>query len=697
MHRRIISAILVAFLTVVCSPDLIKGQSIDSLLYLIDNDLIEDDAERYDLLCQVIKDIEDPESRIRYCDQAIELAQKLDILPALPYHEKGEAYLDSDQYASALEYLLQAASYYEENDNIAGLGRAYNLIADTYGKQGNRENEKLYLQNAIESFERGKDSIGLVYALHNFGYSNYRMGQYDTALVICTESLDLLKKLNHPFAYFVCLGNLGLVYSGLTDFDKAEEYLLTAIDTLAGLGDDFYVPEFMNGYANILQQKGDIEQAITYAFRALKITDNLNFKRDASRLLARLYEISGRYDSAYYYQSIFIVANDSIENFESVQDMANLRTAYEVGKKQAEVDVLEKIKMRNTIIIIGLVIIIFLAIGLVTSYNNNLKRSRKLTRALEERRILLVNQSSELKEKNNEILRANEELTVLNEAISKQNEQILEANEELTVLNEAISRQKNEILDSITYAKKIQAALLPPEQYFHEILNDVFILFKPRDIVSGDFFWIKHVNQYVILAAADCTGHGVPGAFMSLLGISFLNEIVLRREITQANQVLNELRKQIRNSLRQHGQAEESKDGIDMAVCVIDEKNNALQYSGANNPLYLIRDKNGAPELTEFKADRMPLGYYPGRFNTFTNKDIPLEYGDVFYLFSDGFVDQKGGKNNKKFMSKNFKDLLIEIHQEPMREQKNILDKTITDWMGDNSQIDDILVIGVRV
>ena len=239
--------------------------------------------------------------------------------------------------------------------------------------------------------------------------------------------------------------------------------------------------------------------------------------------------------------------------------------------------------------------------------------------------------------------------------------------------------------------------MLPPEQYFHEILNDVFILFKPRDIVSGDFYWIKQVNQYVILAAADCTGHGVPGAFMSMLGISYLNEIVQRREITQANQVLNELRKQIRNSLRQHGQPEESKDGMDMALCVIDEKNKTLQYSGANNPLYLIRDKNGTPELTEFKADRMPLGYYQGRFKTFTNNDIQLEYGDVFYLFSDGFVDQKGGKDDKKFLSKNFKKLLLEIHQEPMREQKNILDKTITDWMGDTSQIDDILVIGVRV
>jgi len=283
------------------------------------------------------------------------------------------------------------------------------------------------------------------------------------------------------------------------------------------------------------------------------------------------------------------------------------------------------------------------------------------------------------------------------EVLEKQNLDLKEQKEEIQSQNELLNERDEETKDSLNYAVKIQAALLPPEQYCHEILNDVFILFKPRDIVSGDFYWIKHVNQYVILAAADCTGHGVPGAFMSILGMSFLNEIVQRREITQANQVLNELRKQIRNSLRQHGQPEESKDGIDMALCVIDEKKRTLQYSGANNPMYLIRNNDGTPELTEYKPDRMPLGYYQGKFKPFTNKDIQLEFGDVIYLFSDGFVDQKGGTDGKKFLSKNFKELLEAIHEEPMQDQKRIMDKTITKWMGNYPQVDDVLVIGVRV
>ena len=331
---------------------------------------------------------------------------------------------------------------------------------------------------------------------------------------------------------------------------------------------------------------------------------------------------------------------------------------------------------------------------MVFQLRENEKLKEKVNRELETK---VRERTKEINGQKEEIEAQRDEIESQRDEIEAQRDEVESQRDQLKDQRDLLVTQKREIIDSITYARKIQSALMPPEQYFHEILNDVFILFKPRDIVSGDFYWIKQVNKYVVLAAADCTGHGVPGAFMSMLGMSYLNEIVQRREITQANQVLNELRKQIRNSLRQHGQLEESKDGIDMALCVIDEKDRVLQYSGANNPLYLIRYKNGTPELTEFKADRMPLGYYQGKFKPFTNKNIQLEFGDVFYLFSDGYVDQKGGAEGKKFLSKNFKKLLLEIHEEPMQDQKQILEKTITDWMGDNSQIDDILVIGVRV
>jgi serine phosphatase RsbU (regulator of sigma subunit) len=172
---------------------------------------------------------------------------------------------------------------------------------------------------------------------------------------------------------------------------------------------------------------------------------------------------------------------------------------------------------------------------------------------------------------------------------------------------------------------------------------------------------------------------------------------VQRREITRSDQILNELRKQIKFSLRQHGKADEAKDGIDLALCVLDLRNMNLQFSGANNPMYLIRDVDEVPELKEIKPDRMPIGYYHSKDRAFAKHELQLQIGDTFYLFSDGFMDQKGGKDNKKFLSKNFKKLLLEIHDQPMNDQRETLERTLSEWMGNHAQVDDILVMGVRV
>ena len=324
------------------------------------------------------------------------------------------------------------------------------------------------------------------------------------------------------------------------------------------------------------------------------------------------------------------------------------------------------------------------------TFKKNINLTLNLEKIVKARTKTIDEQKTILEKQNLDVLRQKEE-------IQHQNEVLNQRNEEIEAQRDFAHKQNEEITDSINYAKRIQSAMLPPEPYISELLNENFILYKPRDIVSGDFYWIKQVNQYIIIVAADSTGHGIPGAFMSILGIGYLNEIVQRRELTQANLVLNELRKQIKNSLRQHGRRDESKDGMDMALCALDLKNRTMQFAGANNPLYLIRGVGAEAKLTEYKPDRMPIGYYDGQDTPFTNHNLKLEPGDTFYLFSDGFVDQKGGTANKKFMSSRFRDLLLGIQDQTMHDQKLILDKTLSDWMGTNSQIDDILVIGVRV
>ena len=266
-------------------------------------------------------------------------------------------------------------------------------------------------------------------------------------------------------------------------------------------------------------------------------------------------------------------------------------------------------------------------------------------------------------------------------------------NIELAKQRDTIAEQNKHITDSIMYASRIQHAILPPQEIIANNVPEHFILFKPRDIVSGDYYWMTQIDDTIIVTAADCTGHGVPGAFMSLLGITFLNEIVHEQRITSPHTILNELRQRIKDSLNKGNTGESYKDGMDMAVCLINKSNYKLSYAGAYNSLYLIRNK----KLTEIKADKMPVGLSDKMDVPFQLHNWQLEKGDSFYMFSDGYADQFGGPRNKKFMSKSFKKLLVSIEHHDMTNQKEILNNTINDWMGTNEQVDDILIIGIRM
>lgn len=257
---------------------------------------------------------------------------------------------------------------------------------------------------------------------------------------------------------------------------------------------------------------------------------------------------------------------------------------------------------------------------------------------------------------------------------------------------EIVEHKNEEIMDSIKYAQRIQKALLPPAEILDESNNDHFILFKPRDIVSGDFYWFRNIGDFAVVVAADCTGHGVPGAFVSMLGMAFLNEISVEINEVQANDILNRLRALVIKSLRQTGKEGESKDGMDIALYVIDRKNMKLQFAGANNPLILIR--NG--EIIQVKGDRMPIGYHLV-MDDFKNNELEIEKGDMLYTFSDGYQDQFGGDDGSKFKIKKLKQLMVEIYEKPTEEQHKIFDDTIENWKGTEEQIDDILLIGVRI
>jgi serine phosphatase RsbU (regulator of sigma subunit) len=276
--------------------------------------------------------------------------------------------------------------------------------------------------------------------------------------------------------------------------------------------------------------------------------------------------------------------------------------------------------------------------------------------------------------------------------------QIEQKNEQITKQRDQIAIKKEEITDSINYAERIQTAVLPDVNLLKQFISHQFIIYKPKDIVSGDFYWFTSTDQYFIIAAADCTGHGVPGAFMSMLGVTLLNEIVVNKNITDASGILNELRLGIKKSLRQEGQFNEQKDGMDIALCVINHDKKSLQYAGANNPLYLIRKDESSKEYQffEFKADRMPIGIFPKDHISFKQQDIKLNMRDRIYIFSDGFVSQFGGVKGSKFKSNNLKNLLLSVQDQNMEKQKLIIEQSLEEWKGSYDQVDDILLIGME-
>jgi serine phosphatase RsbU (regulator of sigma subunit) len=292
--------------------------------------------------------------------------------------------------------------------------------------------------------------------------------------------------------------------------------------------------------------------------------------------------------------------------------------------------------------------------------------------------------------------------------VKERTEEIERSKEKIEEQRDIAYRQKKEILDSISYAQRIQQAVLPSQQFAEDLLLDYFILYRPRDIVSGDFYWMKKINNYVAVVAADCTGHGVPGAFMSMLGSSFLNEIVTRRSMDSAAQILNRLRNKVKQSLHQEGKEGEQKDGMDIALLIIDSETLELQYSGAYNPLYIIRANKGIDlnnegidieqryEFIQLKADRQPIGIHLHE-RDFTNHVFQLQSGDNLYSFSDGYVDQFGGETGEKFKNKRFRDLLLSIQGKTMTEQKQILEHAFMRWKRDLAQIDDVLVMGIQI
>ncbi len=375
----------------------------DSLLTILNNKSVGNETIRYNILCKIAENSADAEDILKYSELAIILAKRLHVSIARPTIFKGVGYLQAGKLSMALESFMHAAEAYKTEDNTIGLATAYSYISSVYISQQNHNNATLYLKKAIEIFSIKKDSIRLASALHNLGYEYYRVDQYDSALSLFLKTSEIYNKLRRGEEYAYCIGNAGLVYSREMQSEKAEVFLLKAIEILNQYGDEPAIAEYMIEYANLLQQKGKINLAIRYAKKSYAAADKNKsdeLMRDAAYRLAQLYRSVKNYDSAYYYLTMFVNYSDSIRNYKTIQEMADLRTEFEVSQKQKEVDLLEKEKAIQRIVIGALILILLLAGGLIFVYYKSLRRAQKFSAILDERHKLLEQQSSELKQIN---------------------------------------------------------------------------------------------------------------------------------------------------------------------------------------------------------------------------------------------------------------------------------------------------------
>jgi serine phosphatase RsbU (regulator of sigma subunit) len=283
---------------------------------------------------------------------------------------------------------------------------------------------------------------------------------------------------------------------------------------------------------------------------------------------------------------------------------------------------------------------------------------------------------------------------VLEQKVVERTEEVVKQKEEIELKTKELEILFKQVTDSIHYAKRIQEAILPPNNLVKQILPESFVLYKPKDIVSGDFYWIDKKKDWCYFAAVDCTGHGVPGAFMSIVGYNLLKDILKNTDSTQPSIIMDKMNDGVANTLHTNTTSgKQTKDGMDMTLCALNYNTLELQFSGAYNPLYIIRGN----ELIQYKADKFPVGMFIGEKQNFTNHSIQLQKGDSIYIFSDGYADQFGGPRGKKFMAGNFRQLLSDVSKLPIERQKTMLNQTIEEWRGNLEQVDDILIIGVKV
>lgn len=610
---------------------------------------------------------------------------------AITHNNLGNIYLQIELNDKAIFHFKEASKYLNLGKNSNEAGKLFGRLGNFYLQREYYKDAEQYYKQAIEYFDKANNLRGIIIATQNLGVIEKRRKNYSKAIEYYDKSLASYESIGFEVGVGQCLANIGNIYTETKEYDKALRHLYDALNLFKKTNQITDEVLCYSEIAEIYKIQKNYSKALETISEAELLLDSLP-KNNGLRLnildqLQSIYKGTGNTEKAYSYLLDYKDLNDSINKSMLNNKIESFRIQYEVEQKDRSLKLMLlenelkdfQLKRKSVfqifyLIVIGLSILVILS--LIYLFISKKRANQEL--------IL----------KNNEISQQKEEIEAQREEIETQRDD-LEIQRSLAVQQrDEITRQKKNITDSILYAKHIQTALLPNALEVNEVIPNGFIFFKPLDIVSGDFYWLNNINGKRIIAVADCTGHGVPGAFMSVMGINFLNSLVIEQGKVDAGLVLTDLNDYVIKALSHADSHLQDKDGMDISICCIDLSTLEMNYACAKVKVIIYR--NG--EIIQLDSHSFSIGKTPFLdIIKFTSNSFQLQKGDVVYMMTDGYTDQFGGKERTKFLTSRFKKMILEIARFESSVQLEVIEKTIMDWQGVNSQIDDILVVGFKI
>ncbi|MCB0401524.1 MAG: tetratricopeptide repeat protein [Flavobacteriales bacterium] len=657
--------ILFLFSSLFVAPLLASQHELDSLLKLANTE--KNDS----ILLAVLNDIGSATYKVdqqlakKYWTRALKMAEELVKKNPTPYYYEELATANNGMgiisrrmgdYPAALSYYQTCLKITDETGNLADLASTYQNMGIIYRDLEEFDKAIPYYNKGLEIRIEQKDTLGLAGSYNAFGILYRRMKDYDKALECYLKSLELSERIHDDENVAQSYNNIGVIYVTSGDYIKAAEFFKKGYDLHSLKNNEAGMARYHANMSHVYEKQGKIVMAIKEGLKAHDLYTKMDRKNDLSQVagkLSHLYAKNNNYKNSLNYYKEFIAMRDSVFNEESLREIAQKEMQFEFDKQMMadslaraeevrikEIQYQQKLNQQKTFTYGGALILVIVIIFSAMLYKR-LKISNKQKAIIEEQKLIV-----EIKNK--------------------------------------------EIVDSINYARRIQSAILPSIERIRKTLPDSFVFYQPKDIVAGDFYWYKERQGKILIAVADCTGHGVPGAMVSVVCHNALNRAVNDFKLIEPAKILDKTAELVREAFELN--QEEVKDGMDISLCCFDLENKRLEYAGAINSLFFIREN----KLNEVKGDKQPIGQY-AEIKPFTNHVLDFNHGDKFYLFSDGYADQFGGVKGKKYMYRRFRDFMLKLSDIDFSKQQAMLKKEFDHWKGNLEQLDDVCIIGVQI